>query len=84
MTNANMPMQSATNGGGGSVPLRRRRRPISVGRRRRRNVVLLSSDNRNDTLSSLYEESLTTPLDVDMYHALINLAEGYVKLNYFE
>lgn len=83
-----MPMQSATlnnMSSGGSVPLRRRR-PIAVGRRRKRNIVLLSSENHNDTLSTLYEESQLTPfnIDGDMYHAMINLAEGYVKLNYFE
>lgn len=89
MTNTNMPLQSGTSlnsvSGGGSVPLRRRRRPINVGRRRKRNVFL-SSDNQNDTLSTLYEESQSAPfnIDGDMYHAMINLAEGYVKFNYFE
>lgn len=70
----------------GSVPLRRRRRPISiVGRRRRkRNTVMLSSDNHNDTISSIYMESLTNSYgDGDMYHAMISIAEGYVKFNYF-
>lgn len=85
MTNSNLPMQNAGTLNTGSVPLRRRRRPINVGRRRKRNV-LLSSDNQNDTLSAVYEESQSLPFDIDgdMYHAMINLAEGYVKLNYFE
>lgn len=82
-TNANMPMQSGStlNNNAGSVPLRRRRRPISFGRRRKRNV-LLSTDNHNDTISSLYNESFG--LDGDMYNAMISIAEGYVKLQYFE
>lgn len=89
MTNSNLPMQNAGTlnsiSNTGSVPLRRRRRPINVGRRRKRNV-LLSSDNQNDTLSAIYEESqsLSFDIDGDMYHAMINLAEGYVKLNYFK
>lgn len=82
MTNSNMPMQNSATG---SVPLRRRRRPINTGRRRKRNV-LLSSDNQNDTISTVFEESQSPSFDIDgdMYHAMINLAEGYVKLNYFE
>lgn len=85
MTNANMPLQSTSSMNGinnsGSVPLRRRRRPISIGRRRKRNVFL-SSDNHNDTISSLYNESLN--IDVDMYHAMLTIAEGYVKFQQFE
>lgn len=72
----------------GSVPLRRRRRPITAitGRRRKRNTVLLSSDNRNDTISSIYTESMNmnNPHDGDMYNAMIAIAEGYVKLHVFE
>lgn len=68
----------------GSVPLRRRRRPITVtGRRRKRNTVLLSSDNHNDTISSLYAEAIDMN-DGEMYNAMIAIAEGYVKLHYFE
>lgn len=82
-TNANMPIQSGTNNmsNSGSVPLRKRRRPISIGRRRKRNIFL-SSDNHNDTISSLYNESFN--MDGDMYNAMISIAEGYVKLHYFE
>lgn len=69
----------------GSVPLRRRRRPIAItGRRRKRNAAFLSSDNRNDTVSSIYAESMSNPYDGDMYNAMIALAEGYVKLHVFE
>lgn len=70
----------------GSVPLRRRRRPITLnGRRRKRNAILLSADNRNDTISSIYAEAMNvSPYDSEMYNAMIAIAEGYVKLNYFE
>jgi hypothetical protein len=71
----------------GSVPLRRRRRPISItGRRRKRNTVFLSSDNHNDTIASIYAESMSmnNPYDGEMYNAMIAIAEGYVKLHYFE
>lgn len=72
----------------GSIPLRRRRRPISVsgGRRRKRDTILLSSDNRNDTISSIYAESIgfNNPYDGEMYNAMIAIAEGYVKLHYYE
>jgi hypothetical protein len=69
----------------GSVPLRRRRRPITInGRRRKRHAILLSSDNRNDTIASIYAEAASTPYDSEMYHAMIAIAEGYVKLHYFE
>ena len=71
----------------GSIPLRRRRRPITVtGRRRKRNTAFLSSDNRNDTISSIYAESMdmNNPYDGDMYNAMISIAEGYVKLHFFE
>ncbi|KAG5682508.1 hypothetical protein PVAND_011857 [Polypedilum vanderplanki] len=72
--------------GTGSVPLRRRRRPITLnGRRKRRNAaILLSADNRNDTISSIYAEALNEPYDGEMYNAMIAIAEGYVKLHYFE
>lgn len=85
MTNANMPIQSASTlnsiSNSGSVPLRRRRRPISLGRRRKRNIFL-SSENNNDTVSSIYNEAFN--MDGDMYNAMISIAEGYVKLQYFE
>lgn len=85
MTNANMPIQSASTlnsiSSSGSVPLRRRRRPISLGRRRKRNIFL-SSETHNETISSLYNKSLN--MDGDMYNAMISIAEGYVKLQYFE
>jgi len=64
----------------GSVPLRKRR---PAGRRRRRNV-LLSADNRNDTITTIYEEAFATPDPSEMYRAMISMAEGYVKLHYFE
>jgi hypothetical protein len=75
-------MNSLVNVGG--VPLRRRRRPTASNGKRRRRNVLLSSDNRNDTISSLYMESLSEPYDGDMYNAMISIAEGYVKLHFFE
>jgi hypothetical protein len=68
------------------VPLRRRR-PITLnGRRRKRDAILLSADNRNDTISSIYAEAMdmSGPRDSEMYSAMIAIAEGYVKLHYFE
>lgn len=70
-------MNSAVNSG--SVPLRKRR---PIGRRRRN--ILLSADNRNDTITTVYEEGLATPDPSQMYQVMISMAEGYVKLHHFE
>lgn len=62
----------------GSVPLRKRR----PGRRRRN--IFLSADNKNDTISSIYEESLASPDPDQMYQVMLMMAEGYVNLNYLK
>lgn len=59
----------------GSVPLLRKRRPVG---RRKRNV-LLSADNRNETISSIYQQAFATPDLADMYNVMIQCAEGYTK-----
>lgn len=62
----------------GPVPLRKRR----PGRKRRN--VFLSADNKNDTLSSIYEDSLASPDPDQMYQVMLMMAEGYVNLNYLK
>jgi hypothetical protein len=66
-------MNSLVNGG--SVPLLKKRRPIG---RRKRNV-LLSADNRNETISSIYQQAFATPDPAEMYNVMIQCAEGYAK-----
>lgn len=65
-------MNSLVNGG--SVPLRKRR---PIGRRKRN--VFLSADNRNETISSIYEQAFATPDPAEMYNVMIECAEGYAK-----
>jgi hypothetical protein len=59
----------------GSVPLLKKRRPIG---RRKRNV-LLSADNRNETISTIYQQAFATPDPAEMYNVMIQCAEGYTK-----
>lgn len=65
----------------GSVPLIKYAKPPK-GRRKRN--VLLSSDNRNETISSIYQQSLATPDPVEMYNVMIQCAEGYTKFYFVQ
>lgn len=49
---------------------------------RRRRDIFLSADNRNDTIDSIYYDSLATPDPDQMFQVMVNFAEGYVRFNH--
>lgn len=42
---------------------------------------MLSSDNKNDTVDSIYEESLASPDPDQMFQVMVKVAEGYVNIH---
>jgi hypothetical protein len=64
--------------GGVQTSAIKKRKPFG----RRRRDILLSADNKNDTIDSIYYESLATPDPDQMFQVMVNFAEGYVRFKH--